>query len=56
MMMKLMLLNFLQMEKYLPSYDKIIKIFEITKNNDFNIIHTLSGHKKGVTDINFSKL
>jgi U3 small nucleolar RNA-associated protein 13 len=42
------------MEKYLPSYDKIIKIFEITKNNDFNIIHTLSGHKKGVTYINFS--
>ena len=36
------------------SYDKTIKIFEITKNNDFNIIHTLSGHKKGVTDINFS--
>ena len=36
------------------SYDKTIKIFEISKNNDFNLIHTLSGHKKGVTDISFS--
>ena len=36
------------------AYDKTIKIFEISKNNDYNLVHTLSGHKKGVTDINFS--
>ena len=36
------------------SYDKTIKIFEMSNNNDFNLIHTLSGHKKGVTDISFS--
>ena len=37
------------------SYDKSIKLFEISSNNnDFNLIHTLTGHKKGVTDISFS--
>ena len=36
------------------SYDKTIKLFEVTNNNDFNLIHTLTGHKKGVTDISFS--
>ena len=37
------------------SYDKSIKLFEINStNNNFNLIHTLSGHKKGVTDISFS--
>ena len=37
------------------SYDKSIKLFELNPtNNNFNLIHTLSGHKKGVTDISFS--
>ena len=37
------------------SYDKTIKLFEISNNNnDFNLLHTLTGHKKGVTDISFS--
>ena len=37
------------------SYDKTIKLFEISNNNnDFNLVHTLIGHKKGVTDISFS--
>jgi len=37
------------------SYDKSIKLFELNStNNNFNLIHTLSGHKKGVTDISFS--
>ena len=37
------------------SYDKTIKIFELNQNNNnFNLIHSLSGHKKGVTDISFS--
>ena len=36
------------------SYDKTIKIFEITNNKDFNLVHNLIGHKKGVTDISFS--
>ena len=35
------------------SYDKTIKLFEVS-NNNFNLIHTLSGHKKGITDISFS--
>ena len=37
------------------SYDKTIKLFELNQtNNNFNVIHSLSGHKKGVTDISFS--
>ena len=37
------------------SYDKTIKIFELNnENNNFNMIHNLVGHKKGVTDISFS--
>ena len=37
------------------SYDKTIKLFELNQNNtNFNMIHSLSGHKKGVTDISFS--
>ena len=37
------------------SYDKTIKIFELNQsNNNFNLVHSLSGHKKGVTDISFS--
>ena len=35
------------------SDDKTIKLFEIS-NNNFNLVHTLSGHKKGITDISFS--
>ena len=37
------------------SYDKTIKLFELNQtNNNFNMMHSLSGHKKGVTDISFS--
>ena len=36
------------------SYDKTIKLFEISNNNDFKLIHTFIGHKKGITDISFS--
>ena len=36
------------------SYDKTIKLFELSNNNDLNLIHILRGHKKGVTDISFS--
>ena len=37
------------------SYDKTIKLFELNHtNNNFNMVHSLSGHKKGVTDISFS--
>ena len=37
------------------SYDKTIKLYELNStNNNFNLIQTLPGHKKGVTDISFS--
>ena len=35
------------------SYDKTIKIFDMS-NNSLNILKTLTGHKKGITDLNFS--